>query len=540
MAFYEGQIVGPYQVVGPLGTGGMASVYKAYHAKLDRYVAIKVLHAAFSTETDFIARFEREAQIVAKLEHPHIVPVFDYAEQENQPYLVMKYVEGETLKKVLSRGALPLNEVIRVMGSVADALTYAHRRGVLHRDVKPSNIILDSNGTPYLTDFGLARIAQMGATTMSQDMILGTPQYISPEQANGSKDLDPRTDVYSLGVILYEMVVGRVPFTADTPYAVVHDHIYTELPRPSEINPQIPPAVEAVLVKALSKLPADRYETPNAMMDAFRAAVRDSGLVELDSDRAAQAEQSFVQRVVPPIPAVPAPRRPEADDSDRKFVRIPLPPAPPKPPRATEFEFQIDSENLKDAGRKVEEGLRKGTKWVEKIASQIEVAVREASEGSERGLTPEEIEEKRIRKRVIKRREERNGVIIHMTVYVFVNLMMWMLWAGGIGNIIEAISGSMNDVMLDALAMPWPLIVMFFWGIGLFAHFSEYYNKYGPGYEKREREIQREIERERARSMAYEKPKNERRPSRLELTDDGEITEVFEDEVGQSVKRKRR
>jgi len=188
MAFNEGQMVGPYQVVGALGTGGMANVYKAYHPKLDRYVAIKALHAAFSAEPDFISRFEREAQIVANLEHPHIVPVFDYAEQDNQPYLVMKYVEGETLKKVLSRGPLPLSEVTRIMGSVADALTYAHRRGVLHRDVKPSNIILDSSGTPYLTDFGLARIAQMGTTTMSQDMILGTPQYISPEQASGSRD----------------------------------------------------------------------------------------------------------------------------------------------------------------------------------------------------------------------------------------------------------------------------------------------------------------------------------------------------------------
>lgn len=529
MAFNEGQMVGPYQVVGALGTGGMANVYKAYHPKLDRYVAIKALHAAFSAEPDFISRFEREAQIVANLEHPHIVPVFDYAEQDNQPYLVMKYVEGETLKKVLSRGPLPLSEVTRIMGSVADALTYAHRRGVLHRDVKPSNIILDSSGTPYLTDFGLARIAQMGTTTMSQDMILGTPQYISPEQASGSRDLDPRTDVYSLGVILYEMVVGRVPFTADTPYAVVHDHIYTELPRPSEMNPNITPEVENVLMKALAKQPSERYDSPNALMDAFRMAVQDSSLLDLGADRAIQAERSFAQRAAP-IPPV------RMDEGGRKYVSIPSPNAQQssQPPKV---EFQLE---FQSAGRKVEEGVRKGAQWVERIANQIEVAVREASAGSNAGLTPEEIEEKRIRERVIKRREERTGVIIHTAVYVFVNLLMWAIWASDAPQIFQTISGTaLPSEVQQVIDFPWPLIVMFFWGIGLFSHISDYYNKYGGGAEKREREIQREIQRERERSMAYEKPKNDRR-SRLELTDDGEITEVYDDELSQANKRKRR
>ncbi len=177
---------------------------------------------------------------------------------------------------------------------------------------------------------------------------------------------------------------------------------------------------------------------------------------------------------------------------------------------------------------------------MERIANQIEVAVREASAGSNAGLTPEEIEEKRIRERVIKRREERTGVIIHTAVYVFVNLLMWAIWASDAPQIFQTISGTaLPSEVQQVIDFPWPLIVMFFWGIGLFSHISDYYNKYGGGAEKREREIQREIQRERERSMAYEKPKNDRR-SRLELTDDGEITEVYDDELSQANKRKRR
>jgi len=201
MALTQGQTVGPYQVIGQLGHGGMATVYKAYHPRLDRYVAIKVMHKAFTEDAGFIARFEREAQIVAKLEHPHIVPVYDFDELDGQPYLVMKFIEGQTLKKVLSDGPMPLNEIIRVMDDMAGALTYAHQHGVLHRDIKPSNIVIDIHGEPFLTDFGLARVTKAGASTLSADMILGTPQYISPEQASGQAELDPRTDIYSLGVV---------------------------------------------------------------------------------------------------------------------------------------------------------------------------------------------------------------------------------------------------------------------------------------------------------------------------------------------------
>ena len=225
MSFAVGENIGPYRIVEQLGQGGMATVYKAYHASLDRYVALKALHPAFNEDKTFATRFQREARVVAKLEHPHIVPVYDYAEHENRPYLVMKFIEGQTLKARLDQGALSSDEIADIVDAVGSALAYAHKQGILHRDIKPSNVLLSNDGQIYLADFGLARIAQSGESTMSSDSIMGTPQYISPEQAMGKKDLDARTDLYSFGVMLYEMVVGQVPFSSDTPFAIIHDHI---------------------------------------------------------------------------------------------------------------------------------------------------------------------------------------------------------------------------------------------------------------------------------------------------------------------------
>ncbi len=295
MASLEGQTLGQYQVIAQMGSGGMATVYKAYHPRLDRYVAIKMLHEAFQEDKNFLARFEREAQIVARLEHPHIVPVFDFDDYNGRPYLVMKYVEGRTLKAELEDAPLTIDEILRIMPPVADALDYAHRQGVLHRDIKPSNIIIDNNGVPYVTDFGLARMALLGDSTLSQDILLGTPHYISPEQAMGNRDLDARTDLYSLGVVLFELVVGRVPFSADTPFAVIHDQIYRPLPKPSSINPEITPSVDAVLEKALAKNPADRYTTATEMIDAFRRALEQSGITHLDPNRSSVASESLAK-----------------------------------------------------------------------------------------------------------------------------------------------------------------------------------------------------------------------------------------------------
>jgi len=278
MTFKIGENIGPYRILEQLGQGGMATVYKAYHAALDRYVALKVLHPAFNQDQTFTARFQREARVVARLEHPNIVPIHDYSEHDARPYLVMKFIEGDTLKARLSQGPLTSDEIERVVNSVGSALAYAHKQGILHRDIKPSNVLIATDGVMYLADFGLARIAQAGESTLSSDSIMGTPQYISPEQAMGKKELDEGTDIYSFGVMLYEMVVGQVPFSADTPFSIIHDHIYSPLPLPMDINPKVPEPVQRVLLKALAKDRADRYATVGEMIKAFKNAWTEAGI----------------------------------------------------------------------------------------------------------------------------------------------------------------------------------------------------------------------------------------------------------------------
>ncbi|MBI5303266.1 MAG: protein kinase [Chloroflexi bacterium] len=325
MSIAPGEQLGVYRVIEPLGQGGMATVYKAYHPALDRYVAIKILHPAFKEDKNFIARFEREARIVAKLDHPNIVPVFDYAQHDGMPYLVMRYVEGKTLKAILreTNAALPVERVLAFIRPVAEGLTYAHIQGVLHRDIKPSNIMRANDGHIYLTDFGLARIAQSGESTMSQDMVIGTPQYISPEQAQGAP-VSERTDIYSLGVVLFEMLTGRVPFTADTPYAVIHDHIYTALPMPTAINPALAPEIERVLLKALAKDPAARYTSAGDLFVALETCARVS--------------PAPTTLTPPPQPVAPLIVTPQAQPvAPSSVARTPPPPEPVAPQSARRF-----------------------------------------------------------------------------------------------------------------------------------------------------------------------------------------------------------
>jgi predicted Ser/Thr protein kinase len=281
MPFAAGETVGSYRLIEQLGQGGMASVFKAYHALLDRYVAIKVLHIAFNEDASFLARFQREARVVARLEHPNIVPIYDFAEDEGRPYLVMKFIDGETLKARLERGRLSQDEILAVLDTVGAALAYAHRQGVLHRDVKPSNVLLAKDGQIYLADFGLARMAQSGESSLTADRLVGTPQYISPEQAVSRADLDARTDIYSFGVMLYELCVGQVPFSGDTPFSIIHDHIYTPLPMPRKLNPDISEAVERVLLKALAKDRDERFTDISALMAAMHAAINEGSLPEV-------------------------------------------------------------------------------------------------------------------------------------------------------------------------------------------------------------------------------------------------------------------
>lgn len=318
MSFNIGENIGPYRIIEQLGQGGMATVYKAYHASLDRYVALKVLHPAFHQDESFTTRFQREARVVAKLEHPNIVPVYDYSEYENRPYLVMKYIEGDTLKARLNQGPLNAQEIEEVIDSVGSALAFAHRQGVLHRDIKPSNVMIGLDGVMYLADFGLARIAEAGESTLSSDSIMGTPQYISPEQAMGKKDLDGGTDIYSFGVMLYEMVVGQVPFSADTPFSIIHDHIYTPLPLPIKVNPNVPEPVQRVLLKALAKDRLDRYESVEELMTAFKDAWTEAGVpmqgtaitMRAGSLRGDKTDSKSQKSIAAPVPSIAKNRSP--------------------------------------------------------------------------------------------------------------------------------------------------------------------------------------------------------------------------------------
>ena len=271
MGFVVGESVGPYQIVARVGGGGMATIYKAYQKTLDRFVALKVIHPTLKDDEAFLARLKREAEIIAKLNHPNIVAIYDFNEYDSIPYVVMQYIDGRTLKEIIQKQKLASAQILNIIRPIADALTYAHWRGVLHRDVKPSNVLIDNEGRVFLTDFGLARIVSDNDSTMSQDMLIGSPHYISPEQAK-SEAVDERSDIYSLGIVLYEMFAGRVPFAGGTPYATVLAQINDVPPSPSSLNPRIRPAVEQVLLKALAKNPSDRYPSVSEMMRALENA----------------------------------------------------------------------------------------------------------------------------------------------------------------------------------------------------------------------------------------------------------------------------
>ena len=276
----SGQMLGPYRIISQIGKGGMANVYKAYQPSVDRDVAIKVLPSQLAESKEFAIRFHQEARIIAKLEHPHILPVFDYGESDGVAYFVMRYLEAGTLKDKMEAGRpLPLKDIDRIFTQLADALSYAHMHGIIHRDLKPANALIDSHGNIFLTDFGIARLLESASPRLTQtDAIMGTPAYIRPEQAQG-QDVDQRSDIYSLGIILYEMVMGGVPFVADTPLAVLFKHISDPLPLPSKVKPDIPPSIEKVILKALAKDPKDRFATADEFVAAWKRALEETETV---------------------------------------------------------------------------------------------------------------------------------------------------------------------------------------------------------------------------------------------------------------------
>ncbi len=276
-----GKTIGRYQIVQELGKGGFATVYQGWDPALERHVAIKVLHPELTRDDAALKRFQREAVAVARLRHANIIIVYEFGEEAGSAYIVMEFVEGDTLKGRLGK-ALPVDEAVRITSDIASALEYAHARGVVHRDIKPANILMNREGQVVLADFGIALLAQTSSSLTRG--LLGTPQYMAPEQALGEA-VDARSDLYALGIMLFEMLAGQVPFRGDSPLATLALQVNAPLPKVRSLNPQVPEPIEMMVERALAKDPAQRY--PNAA--EFRAAL----LEAVEVARGAMAEGTY-------------------------------------------------------------------------------------------------------------------------------------------------------------------------------------------------------------------------------------------------------
>jgi serine/threonine protein kinase len=254
-------IAGRYRLEAPIGAGGMAEVFRAFDTTLDRPVAVKILAPQYAKDPGFVDRFRREAQAAARLNHPNVVGVYDSGSDDGTHYIVMEFIEGRTLADFLSKGGrLAPPKAIEIAERIADALEAAHAQGVIHRDIKSANVMVTRSGVVKVMDFGIARIAEGAENVTQTAAVLGTASYLSPEQAQG-RPVDARSDIYSLGVVLYEMLVGVPPFTGDTAMAVAYRHVHENPPLPSSKNMDVPPALDAVVMRALAKNPANRYAT---------------------------------------------------------------------------------------------------------------------------------------------------------------------------------------------------------------------------------------------------------------------------------------
>jgi serine/threonine-protein kinase len=295
-------LVGRYEVGRLLGAGGMAEVYEGQDRLLGRRVAIKVLRSQYASDPAFLERFRREAQAAAAFSHPNIVAVYDTGMEGATPFMVMEYVEGRTLKEVVAaEGKLPPFRAAEIAAQVAAALAAAHLRGLVHRDVKPANVMLTADGTAKVTDFGIARVEAASPLTQPA-AVVGTAQYIAPEQAEG-RGVDGRSDIYSLGCVLYELLTGQVPFTGQTPVAIAYRHVQDQVVPPRLLNPSVPPALEAVVLKAMAKRPEDRYQTAAQLA----ADVERAKAAPLFAAAPASGPAGQPTRYLPPTPTQVAP-----------------------------------------------------------------------------------------------------------------------------------------------------------------------------------------------------------------------------------------
>jgi serine/threonine protein kinase len=291
-----GHELGAYRILSLLGRGGTAEVYKAFHPALKREVAVKVLLQEVSHDLDWVRRFQREVELLGRLDHPHILPIYDAGEHQGRPFLVMKYmVDTTTLRSQLQGQPWPLNRVVKVVAQVADALDAAHKAGVVHRDIKPSNILVTPDLRCSVFDFGIAKPFRRGDTTTGGDLIVGTPEFMSPEQCKGER-IDHRSDVYSLGVVTYQMLSGHVPFSAETAVGILMKHLTEPIPLPPK-GVALPPAVNGVLRKAMAREPRERFSTAGELAESLTRAADQRATVTLHA--------SGIRRVVLPILKLP-------------------------------------------------------------------------------------------------------------------------------------------------------------------------------------------------------------------------------------------
>lgn len=323
-----GQRMGQYEILSQLGEGGMAVVYRARQMSVHREVALKIISPSLAARGGFSRRFEKEAQIIASLSNPHIVKVFDYGvmhgfhwrltDAQIDPktdlyYFVMEMLTGGSLSDRLEKGAIPLSQIARILEQMALALDYAHGRGTIHRDLKPPNVLFDDQGNAYLTDFGIAKLLGETSSLTQEGTTVGTPSYMAPEQW-ASENMGPPVDLYALGVVLFEMLTGRLPYVASSPYRVMHMHLNDPIPSAFMINPELPPAVDSVIMRAMAKAPEARFESAAALASAYKD-VLSGGPVSVSAPAPAEpSRQAVVSMVVDSLnsgsgkPATGAPR----------------------------------------------------------------------------------------------------------------------------------------------------------------------------------------------------------------------------------------
>ena len=275
MPHLSGKSLGQYQIIEPIGSGGTAQIYRAYQASVKRDVVVKVLSPSFRDEPGFVERFAQEVDVIAHLQHPHIIQVYDFGEQDGDVYIVMAYMRGGTLADRIekSQGGLPDEETLRLFSLIAKGLDYAHAKGIVHRDLKPNNILMDEDGNPYLADFGLAKFTE-GRIELTNTMMTGTAAYMAPEIAREGKSTK-RADIYALGIILFEMLTGELPYQGTTPYKILSAHINQPVPKLHEFRPDLPEAVQEVINTAIAKDPVSRYPTAEAMASELKSAMSD-------------------------------------------------------------------------------------------------------------------------------------------------------------------------------------------------------------------------------------------------------------------------